>query len=234
MTAAPGVFAGGDCVFGPRLIIDSVGDGKRAAIGIDEYLRGGTHAEPLVEVEILSRFAKLPDYMDIARQAVPMLSIDRRTGVTEVEVGYDEITAMAEAQRCLRCWINTIFEGNEVDGTECVLCGGCVDICPENCLQLVTLERVEFSDDVLDDVHANPELCDFELNDVAPDELGAISGSAMIKDETRCIRCGLCAARCPANTITMESFNLIPQHPSGLIPLQTMDVPPKTGAAAQK
>ena len=33
MTSAPGIFAGGDCVFGPRLIIDSVADGKRAAIG---------------------------------------------------------------------------------------------------------------------------------------------------------------------------------------------------------
>ena len=39
-TTAPGIFAGGDCVFGPRLIIDSVGDGKKIAIGIDEYLRG--------------------------------------------------------------------------------------------------------------------------------------------------------------------------------------------------
>src|SRR5215472_11671425 len=38
MTSAPGIFAGGDCVFGPRLIIDSVAEGKRAAIGIDEYL----------------------------------------------------------------------------------------------------------------------------------------------------------------------------------------------------
>ena len=36
MTSAPGVFAGGDCVFGPRLIIDSVGDGKRIAAGIDD------------------------------------------------------------------------------------------------------------------------------------------------------------------------------------------------------
>ena len=42
MTSAAGIFAGGDCVFGPRLIIDSVGDGKRAAMGIDEYLRGGS------------------------------------------------------------------------------------------------------------------------------------------------------------------------------------------------
>ena len=52
MTSAPGVFAGGDCVFGPRLIIDSVGDGKRAAMGIDEYLRGGKHPEPIIEVEV--------------------------------------------------------------------------------------------------------------------------------------------------------------------------------------
>ena len=227
MTSAAGVFAGGDCVFGPRLIIDSVGDGKRAAIGIDEYLRGSQHAEPIVEVEILPRFTKFPDYMDILRQAVPMLPIDRRTGLTEVEIGYDQASAMAEAQRCLRCWINTIFEGNTQDGTECVLCGGCVDVCPEDCLQLVSLERVAFSEEVLAAARQNPELCDFELSDVAPDELGKIQGAAMIKDETRCIRCGLCAARCPANTITMESFSLLPQHPSGLIPLQTMDVPPK-------
>ncbi len=33
-----------------------------------------------------------------------------------------------------------------------------------------------------------------------------ISGSAMIKDETRCIRCGLCAMRCPVGTITMEAY----------------------------
>jgi NADPH-dependent glutamate synthase beta subunit-like oxidoreductase len=46
MTSAAGVFAGGDCVFGPRLIIDSVGDGKRIAIGIDEHLTGRIHGEP--------------------------------------------------------------------------------------------------------------------------------------------------------------------------------------------
>ncbi len=234
MTTAPGVFAGGDCVFGPRLIIDSVGDGKRAAIGIDQYLRGVQHAEPAVEVEILARYTKFPDYLDLVRQPVPMLPVGRRTGVTEVEIGYDEMSAMAEAQRCLRCWINTVFEGHTADGTACVLCGGCVDICPEHCLQLVTLDRVAFPEAVLEAVRQNPERCDFELGDVAPAELGSIGGSAMIKDETRCIRCGLCAARCPANTITMESFDLIPQHPSGLIPLPTMDVPQKSTALPGK
>jgi ferredoxin len=39
----------------------------------------------------------------------------------------------------------------------------------------------------------------------APGEEGAI-----IKDETRCIRCGLCAVRCPTGAITMERVELVP------------------------
>jgi NADPH-dependent glutamate synthase beta subunit-like oxidoreductase len=46
MTSTPGIFAGGDCVFGPRLIIDSVGDGRRIAAAIDEHLTGRQAASP--------------------------------------------------------------------------------------------------------------------------------------------------------------------------------------------
>jgi NADPH-dependent glutamate synthase beta subunit-like oxidoreductase len=232
MTSASGVFAGGDCVFGPRLIIDSVGDGKRAAIAIDEFLRGRKHPEPLIEVSILDRHRMFADFMDIARQDVPMLPIDRRTGVTEVEIGFDEESAMAEARRCLRCWVNTVFEGKQEDGTECVLCGGCVDVCPENCLSLVSLDRIDFEPGVLETIRDNSQVFGIELDDVAADELGVITGSAMIKDETRCIRCGLCALRCPANTITMEAYRLASAEPSGLIPLQAMDVKPAGAQAA--
>jgi ferredoxin len=224
MTSSAGVFAGGDCVFGPRLIIDSVGDGKRAAMAIDEFIRGERHPEPQVEVEVLHRHAMFPDFVDILRQTVPMLPLDRRTGVTEVEVGYDQDSAMAEARRCLRCYINTIFEGSEVDGSECVLCGGCVDVCPEDCLELVPLSQLQIEPAALTAIQAEPQMFDFELDDVEAGELGRITGSAMIKDETRCIRCGLCAARCPVGTITMEAFNLVPVEPSGLIPIQAMDL----------
>ncbi len=227
MTTAPGVFAGGDCVFGPRLIIDSVGDGKRAAVGIDEYLRGRKHPEPRIEVEVLSRHRMFEDFMALSRPPVPMLPIDRRTGVTEVEVGYDEQTAMEEARRCLRCWINTVFEGTPEDHTECILCGGCVDVCPEDCLKLVPLEQIELAPAALTHIQQNPQLYGIELDDVAAEELGVITGSAMLKDETRCIRCGLCALRCPVNTITMEAYHLASAEPTGLIAIQAMDVPPQ-------
>jgi NADPH-dependent glutamate synthase beta subunit-like oxidoreductase len=224
MTTAPGVFAGGDCAFGPRLIIDSVADGKRAAVGIDEFLRGRKHPEPLIEIEVLSRHRMLEDYMDLDRPPIPMLPVERRTGITEVEVGYTAEEAMAEARRCLRCYINTIQEGNEQDGTECVLCGGCIDVCPESCFQLVSLDRFEFTPEALEAINTHPQVLGVELSDIAADELGVITGSVMLKDETRCIRCGLCALRCPADTITMEAYSLIPAEKTGLISIQSMDL----------
>jgi formate dehydrogenase (NADP+) beta subunit len=209
-TTAPGVFAAGDIAFGPRLIISAVADGKRAAVEIDRYLRGPQWKPKSrhVLITVLDHHEMAANYDEYSRLPVPTIPIDRRTGIAEVEIGFTEEQARLEASRCLRCWINTIFEGNEEDGTECILCGGCVDVCPENCLRLVPLSQFAFSDDTKKALSEQVVRDPVALQHLRPEELGAVEGSVMVKDETICIRCGLCAERCPAHTITMEAFEV--------------------------
>jgi len=68
-----------------------------------------------------------------------------------------------------------------------------VDVCPTVCLKLVTFDRLALTPEL--------ETAASELN-LDPADL-----SAIIKDEERCIRCGLCAERCPTTAITMEKFS---------------------------
>ena len=151
---------------------------------------------------------------EYSRLAVPVLPLDRRTGIVEVEMGFTEEQAQREASRCLQCWINTIFEGDEEHGTECILCGGCVDVCPENCLSLVPLSQFQFSDDTSGRLKMElPTFAD-QLQHLEVSELTQREGSVMVKDETVCIRCGLCAERCPAHTITMEAYELFDRDPN--------------------
>ncbi len=215
MSTAPGIFAAGDIAFGPRLIINAVADGKKAAEQIDRYLRGAEwKPQPrYVQISVLDHHQMVEEYDEYSRLGVPTLSLDRRTGITEVETGFTEEQARREASRCLKCWINTIFEGNEAEGTECILCGGCVDVCPQNCLSLVPLSQLLVPDDVKSRLLDEAPLHAGSLLHLEASDLPATEGSVMLKDETICIRCGLCAERCPAHTITMEAFEVFDRDP---------------------
>lgn len=210
MTTAPGIFAAGDIAFGPRFIIDAVADGQKAAVEIDRFLRGSEWKpkEKYVRITVLNRHEMPAHYDEYSRLDIPALPIERRTGVAEAETGYTEEQARREASRCLQCWINTVFEGSEADGTECILCGGCVDVCPEGCLSLVPLNEFAFTQENEEQLYKDPDLCAVDLVDASPDELNGIEGLVMVKDETICTRCGLCAERCPVNTISMEAFEV--------------------------
>jgi formate dehydrogenase (NADP+) beta subunit len=215
MTTAPGIFAAGDIAFGPRLIISAVADGKKAAEQIDRHLRGSawTAKSKYVQITILDHHEMAEHFDEYSRIPVPILPIDRRTGITEVETGFTEEQARREASRCLQCWINTIFDGNEEQGTECILCGGCVDVCPENCLTLVPLQQFRFSTEAKTRLEAEAPFHSGQLQHLRPAELSQSEGSVMVKDETICIRCGLCAERCPAHTITMEAYEVFDRDP---------------------
>jgi len=191
-TTAPGIYAGGDVAFGPRNIIDAIANGKRAALSIDEYLREvklKTVYNLSVEKIPTRRFTRPENFEQYEREAPPTIDLQRRTGISEVETGYNEEQARRQAERCLACHIQTIY-----DAEKCVMCNRCVDICPEYCLKLVPLEQLE-----IDETTKAKLVQQYNLDPFQP-------AAAMLKDDDTCIRCGLCAVRCPTDAMTMEVF----------------------------
>jgi NADPH-dependent glutamate synthase beta subunit-like oxidoreductase len=177
-TTAPDVFACGDIAHGARLFIDAIASAQIAARSMHDFLRG-TRTEIAVRKHWSPATYTMADSWNVLRrESPPSLGSEKRAASLEiVEEDYSEEDARRQAARCLRCNVNTIF-----DTSICVACNGCVDVCPEDLIRLVPVS---------------------EIFGVETEETGA----AMIKDETTCIRCALCASRCPTHAILMKRFD---------------------------
>ena len=118
-TDVPGVFAGGDAVTGPATVVEAIAAGKRAAESIGRYLRGEDLAA--------GRTLWPPDTSDIeyytppvvepeTRVPMPKLPLAERADFAEINLGFSEEEAVAEAERCLSCGV-------------CSECLECVKVC---------------------------------------------------------------------------------------------------------
>lgn len=112
-TSRPGVFAGGDCATGPTTLIGGMAQGQTAAESIHEYLtRGSVGFEPRARMSQMIKKSKLLEdserclpSMEKARIAMPELAPEvRSSSFDEVELGFTDAQAKAEADRCMRCY----------------------------------------------------------------------------------------------------------------------------------
>jgi NADPH-dependent glutamate synthase beta subunit-like oxidoreductase len=196
-TTAPDVFACGDIAHGARLFIDAIASAQTAARSMHDYLRG-TRTEVVVRKQWkAASYAMADGWNVIARENPPVLESELRASTLEiVEAPFGEPEARRQASRCLRCNVNTVF-----DTSKCVACNGCVDVCPENLIRLVGLSKLI----------ENPQWMERaveafgDLSQYSPEQLDGMAG-AMMKDETTCIRCAMCASRCPTAAILMKEF----------------------------
>jgi formate dehydrogenase beta subunit len=193
-TSATGIYAGGDVAFGPRNLIDAIGDGRRAAASIHTQIAGIEPPRPSLHVRKLLPIIEVKrpqvDYTAISRVEVPAEPHERRIGSPEIELGYTEEQARTEASRCLQCFLNIMLEPSL-----CILCGGCVDICPEKCIRIIPVEDLEG----------------------VPAPTGP--ASALVIQEDRCIRCSLCVDRCPTDALSMQSWSEASTAPIALEPI---------------
>jgi NADPH-dependent glutamate synthase beta subunit-like oxidoreductase/ferredoxin len=207
-TNLPDVWAVGDIALGARLFIDAIASGQRCALAIDEELsgdryklirRGFMRPLPIVAYE-------MPQAYDAyVRQEPAEIEVRNRSkGFDLVEFNFTEKAAREQGMRCLRCHINVVF-----DAEKCILCGLCINICPESILKMVPVTDVVGDDALADLIEAKYGR--------TQDELRPEDGTVMLMDGTKCIRCALCAKICPVNCISMESF----EYEEELVPVRT-------------
>ncbi|HEY77752.1 MAG TPA: FAD-dependent oxidoreductase, partial [Dehalococcoidia bacterium] len=120
-TGIEGVFAGGDVVSGPDMVITAIAAGKKAACSIDSYLKGEplatvedkTTPEKLTESEITAIKERFPT-RDRCK-AAELAPDERIKDFSEVEQGYTDEAAREEAGRCLASQIEGCFECRECE-----------------------------------------------------------------------------------------------------------------------
>ena len=201
-TTAPDVFACGDIAHGPRLFIDAIASAQIAARSMHDFLRN-TRTDVVVHKQWKPAYYRMAHNWQVTeRQDPPAREADQRaTSIDITEINFPEEEARRQGARCLRCNVNTIF-----DTSVCIGCNGCVDVCPENILHFVKLSQLVRDNGWLQNAAASFGMAPEQLEAMPAAQLDEYGG-AMLKDETTCIRCAMCASRCPTHAVTMKEFD---------------------------
>ncbi|HEY3696274.1 FAD-dependent oxidoreductase [Phenylobacterium sp.] len=204
-SSLPNVFFGGDAAFGPKNIIWAVAQGHDAAVSIHNFCRGvSVKDRPPPGVSMVSQKMGIHEWSydnDISnalRHRVPLQ--DKALALSnvrlEVELGFDKALGFREAERCLNCDIQTVFEE-----PLCIECDACADICPVDC---ITFTENGDEGDLRGRLNAPATNLTQDIY-----VSGALkTGRVMVKDEDVCLHCGLCAERCPTGAWDMQKFLL--------------------------
>ena len=222
-TNRKGVFAGGDAVTGPDIIIGAVAQGRKAAYAINQFLYG----KNIKPENRLGFYIRKEDFRELTpndfkdkekkeRYHVKKLpSSERIHSFKEVELSYDEETVKKEAARCMECGCQDIYECKlknysevyQVDKSRFIP----GDLRNENYdsgSQFIKIEPAKC---------INCGLCERVCDDVQKQEVFAFEKRGFdtvilpykhsVLSDTNCVLCGACVSLCPVGAITEKTPN---------------------------
>jgi len=114
MTNKAGLFAAGDCEYGPMTIVNAVGQARRAAAVMSRYIYSGSLEltdEEIMEdhmnrLKVYNKNEKITNWMPgLPREHSEKVATEiRKDNNVEVNLGFTAEEAQAEAERCMRCY----------------------------------------------------------------------------------------------------------------------------------
>jgi Pyruvate/2-oxoacid:ferredoxin oxidoreductase delta subunit len=114
-----GVFTGGDARGDHGTVSEAIGDGRRAALAIDAFVKGETEPAATGGAELLGyERLNLNYFVPAPRPHGPTLDVAQRTCSDEIDRGLDQQQVLGEGRRCFSC-------GN------CLACDNCWTLCPD-------------------------------------------------------------------------------------------------------
>ncbi len=171
-----GVYAGGDAVTGPAIVIQACDDGQRAAEAICAELAVPPFLTPLPAMPVGGELAdiRLARTKKTEPRREKHLAVDKRNGFELVEQTLEESGAVAEAKRCLQC---------------SAVCGKCIEVCPNRANYNYAIPPFSITLPILG--VRNGKVCS-----VGRERFSVSQGTQIFHIDDFCNECGNCAVFC--------------------------------------
>lgn len=186
------IFYAGDFKLGASTLINAIGDAKKTAVDVNQYLMKKNYDKSDYSIRKKTETNRSLNKNYIPITEMRLRDISKRTFKAEVELGFNKTESKNEASRCYLCHYKF-----EINNSLCVLCDECLLVRPVNeCIKEVSSKTTDSKGRV-------------EFNKIDPGNSHGIYHGELYIDPKVCVRCGECEKACPTGAISLSKVSKI-------------------------
>jgi formate dehydrogenase major subunit len=186
------IFYAGDFKLGASTLINAIGDAKKTAADVNQYLMKKNYDKTDFSIRKNTETNRSLNKNYIPITEMRLRDISKRTFKAEVELGFNKTESKNEASRCYLCHYKF-----EINNSLCVLCDECLLVRPVNeCIKEISSKTTDSKGRV-------------EFNKIDPGNSHGIYHGQLYIDPKVCVRCGECEKACPTGAISLTKVSKI-------------------------
>ncbi len=186
------IFYAGDFKLGASTLINAIGDAKKTAADVNQYLMKKNYDKSDYSISKNAKTNRSLNRNYIPITEMRLRDISKRTFKSEVELGFNKTESKNESSRCYLCHYKF-----EINNSLCVLCDECLLVRPVNeCIKEISSKTTDSKGRV-------------EVNKIDPGNSHGIYHGELYIDPKVCVRCGECEKACPTGAISLTKVSKI-------------------------